>query len=158
MDVVTQVFDNYINRTIAYNISSHLGEYLPHNSDVLLIIKCMTGLITFATKPTLKQGITGAIENLRHALTELTPQGDTAMWDALKLAAECLNSYSANYPEAKKRLVCLSDGVDTNSKSKVWELCQEFQVLNLLDYALFCRIILFAHINRMLYSRKIILW
>lgn len=28
MDVVKQVFDNYINRTLAYDFTNHIGEYI----------------------------------------------------------------------------------------------------------------------------------
>lgn len=93
-----------------------------------MLIRTCAGLITFATKPAVKQPITGVIEDLRNALSKLECSGDTAMWDALNLAAEYINTYSVKFPEAKKRIVCLSDGADTNSKAESWRLCQQFQV------------------------------
>lgn len=109
MDVVKQVFDNYINRTLAYDFTNHIG------------------LITFATRPSIKQPISGAVEDLRNALNAIEYGGDTAMWDALNLASECIQTYSAQFPEAKKRILCLSDGVDTNSTTQNWLLCKRFQ-------------------------------
>lgn len=69
------------------------------------------------------------VENLRSALEKIDSGGDTALWDALNLAHECIKTYSAQYTEAKKRIVCLSDGVDTTSKALTWKLCQQFQVI-----------------------------
>lgn len=45
--------------------------------------------------------------------------GDTVLWDALALARDSLVQYSAKYPKAKLRIVCLSDGEDTKSKQVV---------------------------------------
>jgi len=100
-----------------------------------LSIKAIPGLITFATRPSIKQPISGAVEDLRNALRAVECGGDTAMWDALNLASECIQTYSAQFPEAKKRIVCLSDGVDTNSTAQSWLLCKRFQVIIILHEA-----------------------
>lgn len=41
--------------------------------------------------------------------------GDTALWDALALSREQLIEYGKKYPEAKKRIIVISDGADTKS-------------------------------------------
>ena len=53
--------------------------------------------------------------------------GDTALWDALALAEDQLIEYGKKYPDAQKRIICISDGADTkstaNSSSEVcWRL------------------------------------
>ncbi|KAF8464899.1 hypothetical protein BDZ91DRAFT_729114 [Kalaharituber pfeilii] len=114
MDVVKQIFDNYINRTLAYDFPNHIG------------------LITFATRASVKQPITGVVEDLRNSLNTLQSGGDTALWDSFKLAFDIIETYSAQYPTAKKRVVCLSDGQDTSSKSEAWMSCQQFQDNNIV--------------------------
>ena len=42
-------------------------------------------------------------------------EGDTALWDAMALAKDQLIEYGKKYPEAKKRIICISDGEDTKS-------------------------------------------
>ncbi|KAK4897587.1 hypothetical protein LTR27_004733 [Elasticomyces elasticus] len=44
--------------------------------------------------------------------------GDIALWDALALANDQLTQYALKFPEAKKRIICISDGVDTKSISQ----------------------------------------
>lgn len=41
--------------------------------------------------------------------------GDTALWDAIALADDQLSQYGQSYPDARKRIICLSDGADTKS-------------------------------------------
>jgi len=53
--------------------------------------------------------------------------GDTAIWDALALADDRLSAYSHKNPEAQKRIVCLSDGQDTSSQNRSWEVCSKLQ-------------------------------
>jgi len=49
--------------------------------------------------------------------------GDTSIWDALALANDRLSTYAHQNPEVRKRIVCLSDGQDTSSKNRSWEVC-----------------------------------
>jgi hypothetical protein len=44
--------------------------------------------------------------------------GDTALWDALALASDQIIDYAKKFPNAKKRIICLSDGNDNMSKQK----------------------------------------
>lgn len=64
LDVLKQMFDAFINRLLAYGYQTHIG------------------LVTFASKATLLQEITNAVENFRHKLNQLAAKGDTAIWDS----------------------------------------------------------------------------
>ncbi|KAI4936692.1 hypothetical protein J4E86_011309 [Alternaria arbusti] len=100
LDVVKQMFDAYINRLLAYNFQTHLG------------------LITFSTRPSLSQEITHAVEEFRHKLNNLKASGDTAIWDSIALAQDQLQEYAKQYPTAKLRIICISDGEENRSKNK----------------------------------------
>jgi len=100
LDVVKQMFDAYINRLLAYNFQTHLG------------------LITFSTRPSLSQEITHAVEEFRHKLNNMKASGDTAIWDSIALAQDQLQEYAKQYPTAKLRIICISDGEDNRSKNK----------------------------------------
>lgn len=60
-------------------------------------------------------GISHVIENFRRSIADMKAEGDTALWDALALAKDQLVEYGKKYPEAKKRIICISDGADTKS-------------------------------------------
>lgn len=95
-----------INRTLAYNYKTHVG------------------LVTFATTPNMTTDISHVIENFRRAIDDMHATGDTALWDALALAKDQLVEYNKKYPQAKKRIICISDGVDTKSiTNKAPEIC-----------------------------------
>jgi Mg-chelatase subunit ChlD len=75
-------------------------------------------LITFQSSATVSQNITHAIENFRHKVNGMNARGDTALWDALALANDQLSEYAKKFPNAKKRIICISDGDDTKSKQR----------------------------------------
>jgi len=54
--------------------------------------------------------------------------GDTALWDALALANDQLLEYGKKFPEAKKRIICLSDGADNKSSKRVQEVSESIFV------------------------------
>ena len=57
-------------------------------------------------------------------MADMDAEGDTALWDALALAKDQLVEYGKKYPEAKKRIICISDGCDTKSTSNTpQEMC-----------------------------------
>lgn len=68
----------------------------------------------------------------------MEPQGDTALWDALVLANEELSEHGKRFPEAKKRVVCLSDGDDNRSFSVDHEACWKLVVCSLSGVARIC--------------------
>ena len=95
-----------INRMLAYNYQTH------------------SGLITFASAPKVAMSISHVLENFRRSTQDMVAEGDTALWDALALAKDQLVEYSKKYPEAKKRIICISDGEDTKSATnKPDEIC-----------------------------------
>ncbi|KAI7773336.1 hypothetical protein LA080_011214 [Diaporthe eres] len=59
--------------------------------------------------------ISHVLENFRRATNELKGGGDTALWDALALAGDQIEQYASRFPNAKKRIVVISDGRDTKS-------------------------------------------
>ena len=101
MAVTKQVFSAFINRLIAYNFPTNIG------------------LVTFGTEAKVRQNVTDVIENFRQALDSMDTKGETALWDALALAADHLVDVAKRYPKIKKRIICLSDGHDTNSTMNV---------------------------------------
>jgi ubiquitin-protein ligase/Mg-chelatase subunit ChlD len=106
LDVSKQVFGAFINQLIAYDFPT------------------MIGLVSFGTSPSLAQPLTAIIENFRHAVDTMKPSGDTSLWDALALAADQLAHLGQNYPGIPKRIVCLSDGVDTKSATSASDVCR----------------------------------
>lgn len=105
------MFEAFINRTLAYNVKSHIG------------------LITFSTRPHVHQMITDVIEDFRNSVRYTHSHGDTALWDALALARENLSEYGEKFPGVKKRIICLSDGEDTKSIYTANEVCDALKVL-----------------------------
>ncbi|KAK3291654.1 uncharacterized protein B0H64DRAFT_409684 [Chaetomium fimeti] len=107
LSILKQMFDQFVNRILAYGYSTHLG------------------LIKFDNTAQVAQRLSPVIENFRNTVQELKHTGDTALWNALALARDQIQEYSAAYPDAKKRILCISDGVDTSSKtntgSNLWK-------------------------------------
>ncbi|KAK7946998.1 uncharacterized protein PG986_011319 [Apiospora aurea] len=97
LEAVKQMLGGFIDRTLAYS-------YKPH-----------VGLVTFATEPTLAMGISHVLESFQQSIDHIKPGGDTALWDALDLGANQLIEYGKAYPHLKKRIICISDGLDTSS-------------------------------------------
>ena len=110
MDVLKQLCEAIINRLQGYGFNTHVG------------------LITFASEATVSMTISYVIENFRRATSDMHTKGDTALWDAIALARDQLKNYG--YPNAKRRIICLSDGADTNSVTNTtdgvaWNLLQD---------------------------------
>jgi ubiquitin-protein ligase len=98
LDVLKQMFEALINKILAYGYN-----------------KTHIGLITFSTKATVAMPISHVVENFRRATNDMQGKGDTALFDALALAQDQVSEYGARYPNAKKRIICISDGADTKS-------------------------------------------
>lgn len=97
LDVLKQMFEALINKIFAYNYKTHVG------------------LVAFSSKASVTMPISHVIENFRRATNDMEANGDTAMFDALALAEDQVREYGARYPNAKKRIICISDGLDTKS-------------------------------------------
>src|SRR5436305_13147024 len=105
------MFEAFINRSLAYRVKSHIG------------------LITFASRASVSQGITDIIEDFRDSTRSVSCDGHTALWDALALAQESLSEYAKKFSGVKKRIICLSDGEDTKSVHSAHEVCLALQVV-----------------------------
>jgi ubiquitin-protein ligase len=62
------------------------------------------------------------VENFRHQLNNTTASGDTALWDAIALSHDQLVEYAGKFPNAKLRIICISDGEDTKSIQKAQDV------------------------------------
>jgi uncharacterized protein YegL len=105
IEVLKQMFESMINRIIAYSYKTHVG------------------LVTFDSTARVSQSITHVIENFRRSVENMETDGDTALWDGLKLAQAQIVKHAEKYPLAQRRIICLSDGNDTKSIAGVADLC-----------------------------------
>lgn len=106
MDVTKQIFSAFINRLIAYNFPTNVG------------------LVTFGMEAKVSQQMTNVIENFRQSVDGMSAHGDTALWDAIALAADQLVEAGRQDPKIKKRIICLSDGQDTCSRQDPMDVCR----------------------------------
>jgi Flp pilus assembly protein TadB len=74
------------------------------------------GLVTFSDKPRLVVAPTTSRPRVRNALAHVQADGDTALYDAVGTSVGALEAARLG-PSAQRRLVVLSDGVDTSSKA-----------------------------------------
>lgn len=74
------------------------------------------GLLTFSDKPRLVVTPTANRAPVRDALARVQATGETALYDAVHAAVSALDAARLG-PSAQRRLVVLSDGVDTSSKA-----------------------------------------
>ena len=89
-------------------------------------------LYRFSDSPVLVQGWTSDRHLLSRAIGRITPDGGTAMYDAVAEAVP-LASRGRNQ---KKALVVISDGNDTSSRTRIGELKQYIRESEVLVYAL----------------------
>ena len=81
----------------------------------------------FSDKARIDQEITPSFENLRRQLDHVSASGDTAIYDALDTARAMLSNYWRDIPNLRKRIIIVSDGVDTCSTSSASEVCHALQ-------------------------------
>lgn len=74
------------------------------------------GLLTFSDRPRLVVPPTTSRNSVRNALARVQAVGDTALYDAVRAGVAALDAARLG-PTAQRRLVVLSDGVDTSSKA-----------------------------------------
>ena len=82
------------------------------------------GLITFSDRPRLLVSPTTNRTLVRAALAHVQAIGDTALYDAVRAAVATLDAARLG-PAAQRRLVVLSDGVDTSSKAKLTSVTRQ---------------------------------
>jgi uncharacterized protein YegL len=109
LEVLKQLFESVINRMIAYSYKTHIG------------------LVTFDSTAKVAQSITHVIENFRASVGNMDAEGDTALFDGLKLAQDQIMEHAEKYPQAQRRIICLSDGNDTKSVTGAADLCYKLR-------------------------------
>jgi Mg-chelatase subunit ChlD len=55
------------------------------------------------------------LDEFEDQVEKVQAQGSTRLFDALRVAAEQLREFQVEHPQAKLRIVCLTDGEDTVS-------------------------------------------
>ena len=113
LQVLKQMFETLINRIIAYSYKTHIG------------------LVTFDSTAKVSQSITHVIENFRRSVENMKATGDTALWEGLKLAQTEIMKHAEKYPQAQRRIICLSDGNDTKSVAGPADLCWQLRENNI---------------------------
>eukprot|EP01120_Amphizonella_sp_Union-15-10_P007836 TRINITY_DN2696_c0_g1_i5.p1 TRINITY_DN2696_c0_g1~~TRINITY_DN2696_c0_g1_i5.p1 ORF type:complete len:1420 (+),score=325.81 TRINITY_DN2696_c0_g1_i5:55-4314(+) len=114
IQTVQQLFNVFINRSQAYDYPNQIG------------------LILFGNDVNVTCPITPLFEVFRDHIDSSDAKGETKLWDAIKTAGETLVQFSQKHPKAKLRVLCLSDGEDTKSKSEAWEVAQFLQKNNII--------------------------
>jgi len=89
-------------------------------------------LYRFDHRPILVQGWTEDRRAIVRALDQAQPNGDTALYDAMAAAVPL----AARGSRAKKAVVLISDGNDTNSRASVEEVRQLIRAEEVLVYAI----------------------
>ncbi|KAH3762366.1 ubiquitin-conjugating enzyme E2 [Pelomyxa schiedti] len=121
LDIVKQLFNAFINRSLAYNYPVQIG------------------LVLFSDEPSLECDITPLFEEFRSQVESAAATGNTALFSAINLAASTLNTFAEIRPKCTKRILCLTDGEDTCSKELPHEIANLLQTSNIiLDSIMIC--------------------
>jgi ubiquitin/uncharacterized protein YegL len=120
---VKQLFHALVNRTEAYAFDHYLG------------------LVTFGTDVVTDSPLTPCFNDFKLMLDRVTPDGDTACYDALAEAASQLVAFdkarvAKGKPPVRKRIICLSDGQDTCSTISSFRAAKQLQDCGVLVDAL----------------------
>jgi hypothetical protein len=104
-----EVFRNLVSRISAYSLPTHMG------------------LVTFSSgsKVEISQPLTPVLLNFQHQLDNASPDGLTALWDAIDKAKVMLKSLKLKHPGAKCRIVALTDGEDNSSSTTPSAVCSD---------------------------------
>jgi len=114
LQVLKQMFEALITRVLAYSFSTHVG------------------LTTFNTEAKTTQSLTHVIENFRRSVEGMHATGDTVLWDALSLANQQISQDALKFRDAKRRIICLSDGQDTGSTSTARDVYWQLRLNNVV--------------------------
>jgi VWFA-related protein len=92
-----------------------------------------TSVISFGNDVNLDQDFTPNTGRLSRALERIVPNGNTALYDAVSLAAKHL---SDNGFHEKKVLLVISDGEDNHSKYKLKEVLEKIRESKIIVYSI----------------------
>lgn len=114
MSTVKQLFTSFANRSMAYD--------LPHT----------IGLTTFGADVQRVRELTEAFESFKRAIDGTEADGCTRLFDALNMARDELHSFTTNLTMAPpegvvKRILVLTDGADTASRTEARDVCAALQ-------------------------------
>ncbi|TFK70123.1 hypothetical protein BDN72DRAFT_896704 [Pluteus cervinus] len=111
LHLMSELFNVFINRASSFDTS------------VALVL----GLVTFSNTVQVKQELTPIFESFRAELQKVTASGDTAVYDALEVAKSVLVNFCPDIPNLRRRIIIVSDGDDTCSKSDAATVCEALQ-------------------------------
>ena len=83
--------------------------------------------MTVSDKANVCQELTSIFEYFRQQLDKVVAGGDTAVYDALDTARAMLVDYARNLVNLRKRIVIVTDGADTGSKTSARDVCYALQ-------------------------------
>ncbi|KAK3263710.1 hypothetical protein CYMTET_27504 [Cymbomonas tetramitiformis] len=114
MEVVKQLFFAFVNRSMAYDYPCHIG------------------LIVFSTRASVRCPISPIYEEFRRHVDEAEVHGRTALFDALYLGVQELNTWRLRAQPVdgklpRVRMLVLSDGLDNYSHHQPHDVCQLIQ-------------------------------
>jgi VWFA-related protein len=92
-----------------------------------------TSIVTFGSTASLDQDFTKDTETLSRALRGIPPLGNTALYDAVLLAAKHLIE---NGSREKKVLLIVSDGEDNESKYQLRQVLEALREMKLIVYSI----------------------
>jgi Ca-activated chloride channel homolog len=92
-------------------------------------------VVGFANQVLLVQDYTADQKQLSHGISELTPAGGTALWDAVTFAAQQLGNRAETAPVARI-LVVISDGEDNSSAASLKDAILAAERANVIVYTI----------------------
>ncbi|KZT04649.1 uncharacterized protein LAESUDRAFT_814008 [Laetiporus sulphureus 93-53] len=114
LDIVKQAFEAFVDKSEAFNYPVAIG------------------IVTFGKEVREVQPITLLKEEFRNTLQNVKADGDTPLFDSLHVAHTMLERFKAEHPSAASRIICLTDGVDVNSKIKSHVVTAQLQRSNVI--------------------------
>eukprot|EP00930_Biecheleria_cincta_P063472 TRINITY_DN4900_c1_g1_i1.p1 TRINITY_DN4900_c1_g1~~TRINITY_DN4900_c1_g1_i1.p1 ORF type:complete len:1840 (+),score=271.72 TRINITY_DN4900_c1_g1_i1:43-5562(+) len=118
IEIVKQLFGTFINRSQAYDYPNEIG------------------LMLFGDETTMACPISPLFEDFRDKVDDAQTSGDTRLYDAVDSAANELEEWRKSKQavgdcDASVRILVLSDGRDTKSTCKAWNVARRLQRSNI---------------------------
>jgi Mg-chelatase subunit ChlD len=83
--------------------------------------------LTVSDKASVKQELTPIFESFQRQLEKVFAKGNTVVYDALDTAQRMLMNYRSDLPQLRKRIIIVTDGEDTGSKTSATDVCRALQ-------------------------------